>query len=251
MVACFIELRKDCLNNLLAIKLFNDCVMDVLTGSISTEIRIYMEKFLRKLCQLEVQQQQKEQQQRSKCKDHLINLIIKARLPLWVNSSLSRSSTQRLILQSTQYFNLRAALLENMTIEEQSAYSINLNKMLNDEVNWLIYFSPTKSLKDIDNILLTGHLNLTRALLTCETANKVNRVQFFFCIFKTNYLINFLKFQLKSDVGAEMIPALIKTYLFPAAYLINNPSEDTAMEPICSNESTRLAAYKLLGILFI
>ena len=44
-----------------------------------------------------------------------------------------------------------------------------------------------------------------------------------------------------------MIPTLIKTYLFPASFLINNPSEDNAMEPICSNESTRLAAYKLLA----
>ncbi len=51
---------------------------------------------------------------------------------------------------------------------------------------------------------------------------------------------------LKADIGVEMIPTLIKTSLFPAAYLISNPSEDTNMEPICSNESTRVAAYKLL-----
>jgi len=63
--------------------------------------------------------------------------------------------------------------MEGMTIEEQSAYGIDLNKMLNDEVKWLIYFTPTKNLKDIDNILLSGHLGLARALLTCETANKV------------------------------------------------------------------------------
>lgn len=167
MITCFLQYRKDCIPVLLNIKMFNECIIDVLTGSISSEIRVYMEKFLLKLsCQIDSPSY--------KCKEHLINLIIKARLPLWINSSLSRASTQKLIIQSTQYFNLRSALLENMTIEEQSLYSINLNKMLNDEVNWLIYFTPTKNLKDIDNILLTGHLRLTRALLTCETANKVS-----------------------------------------------------------------------------
>ncbi len=213
MISCFVQYRKDCLTNLLNMKLFNDCVIDVLTGSISTEIRIYIANFLLKLSQIETST--------VKCKDYLINLVIKARLPLWVNSSLTRSSNQRLISQSSQYFKLRCALLENMTLDEQSAYSIDLTKMLNDEVNWFTYFSPTKSLKDIDDILLTGHLCLLRALLTCETANK-------------------------SDIGEEIINQLIKTYLFPASYLINFPSEDTSMDPICSTESSRLSAYKLL-----
>lgn len=214
LIACFIEYRKDCVATLLGLKMFDECVIDVLTGSISSQIRTYMEKFLLKLFRMDLPHQ-------LKYKDHLINLIIKARLPLWVNSSLSRTSTQNLIVQSTQYFNLRAALLENMTIEEQSAFSIDISKMLNDEVNWLIYFTPTKNLKHIDNILLTGHLCLTRSLLTCETSNK-------------------------ADIGNDMIQTLIKTSLFPAAFLIHNPSEDTSMEPVCSNESTRLAAYKLL-----
>jgi hypothetical protein len=164
MISCFVQYRKDCLTNLLNMKLFNDCVIDVLTGSISTDIRIYMANFLLKLSHIETAT--------LKCKDYLINLIIKARLPLWVNSSLTRSSNQRLISQSSQYFKLRCALLEDMTLDEQSAYSIDLAKMLNDEVNWFTYFSPTKSLKDIDDILLTGHLCLLRSLLTCETANK-------------------------------------------------------------------------------
>jgi len=164
MIACFIENRKDCINQLTGIRMFNECIIDVLTGSSSSEIRTYMEKFLLKMCQVE---------SAYRCKEYLLNLIVKARLPLWINSSFSRSSTQKLIVQSKQYFNLRSALMENMTIEEQSAYGIDLNKMLNDEVKWLVYFTPTKNLKDIDNILLSGHLELARALLTCETANKV------------------------------------------------------------------------------
>ncbi len=213
MITCFVQYRKDCLSHLLNMKLFNECIIDVLTGSISKEIRVYTEKFLLKLSQIETSA--------FKCKDHLISLIIKARLPLWLSSSLTRKSSQNLIAQSTEYFNLRCALLDNMNIDEQSAYSIDIKKMLNDEVNWFTSFTPTKSLKHLDNILLTGHLNITRSLLTCETANK-------------------------ADIGDEIIPQLVKTFLFPASYLITTPSEDTTMEPICSAESSRLASYKLL-----
>jgi len=108
-----------------------------------------------------------------------------------------------------------------MTLEEQATYSIDLKKMLSDQLNWFLIFSPTRNLKHVDSILLAGHLSLTKALLTCETANKV-------------------------DFGNKIIPLLIKTYLFPAAFLISNPSEDTSMDPMCGDESTRLEAYKLL-----
>ena len=53
MISCFVQYRKDCLTNLLNMKLFNDCVIDVLTGSISTDIRIYMANFLLKLRNLQ------------------------------------------------------------------------------------------------------------------------------------------------------------------------------------------------------
>ena len=51
----------------------------------------------------------------------------------------------------------------------------------------------------------------------------------------------------KADIGSEMIPSLIKTSLFPASSLLKNPSEDTLLEPLCSHEPSRLAAYKLLA----
>ena len=50
----------------------------------------------------------------------------------------------------------------------------------------------------------------------------------------------------KADIGEEIIPQLIKTYLFPASHSINFPSEDSTMDSICFNELSRLAAYKLL-----
>lgn len=140
---------------------------------------------------------------------------------MWVNSSVTRASNQRLISQSSQYFNLRCALLERLSLDEQSLYSIDLAKMLNHQINWFSTFTSTKSLKEIDSVLLTGHLSLTRSLLTCETATK-------------------------ADIGDEIIPQLLKTYLFPASHSINIPTEDASMEPMCFNESSRLAAFKLL-----
>ena len=108
-------------------------------------------------------------------------------MPLWVNSSVTRSSNQRIIAQSTQYFSLRCALLKHLTLDEQSAYAIDLAKMLMNQVNWFASFTPTKSLKELDSVLLTGHFCLTNSLLTCETAQK-------------------------ADVGADIIPQIIKYF---------------------------------------
>ena len=141
-------------------KLFNECILDTLTGSISSEIRTHMEKFLLKLIQAD-----------SSFKNQLIQVIVRARLPLWLNSTLTRSSNQRLIAQSTQYFQLRCSLLENLTLDEQSAYGIDLNKMISDELNWLTHFAPTKSLKHIDSVLLTGHLCLLKVNLLVLNTN--------------------------------------------------------------------------------
>lgn len=134
-------------------KLFNECILDTLTGSISSEIRTHMERFLLKLVQTD-----------PSVKTQLMQVIIRARLPLWLNTTLTRSSNQRLIAQSTQYFQLRCSLMENLSLDEQSAYGIDLSKMINDELNWLAHFAPTKSLKHIDSVLLTGHLCLLKVI---------------------------------------------------------------------------------------
>jgi hypothetical protein len=101
MISCFVQNRKDCIPNILGLSIFNECVIDILTGSPSNEIQGYMEKFLLKLSTIETTT--------IKCKETLLSITIKARLPLWVNSSLVRESTQRLISQSCQYFNLRCS----------------------------------------------------------------------------------------------------------------------------------------------
>lgn len=197
-------------------RLFNECILDTLTGSISSEIRTHMEKFLLKLIYID-----------SSVKSQLMGVIVRARLPLWLNSTLTRSSNQRLIAQSTQYFQFRCSLLENLSIEDQATYGIDLNKMITDELNWLSHFAPTKSLKHIDNVLLTGHLCLLKSLLTCATAPK-------------------------ADVGEECVKQLLQIYLFPASYILAYPNltagteHENNMEPVCNSEESRQAAYRLL-----
>jgi hypothetical protein len=214
MVTCFIQYRKDCLPTLFNMKMFSECIIDVLTGSVSSEVRVYMEMFLLKLFRM--------MDYNFRCKDFLLNLILKAHIPLWSVSSMVRSSAQILISKSCQYFRLRSALLQNMTLDEQSAYQVDIQNMLSSECTWFLNFTTTRCLKHLDDILLIGHLCLTKSLLTCEGANK-------------------------TDCGDEIITQLIRLYLFPASYIINYPSDDTSMEPICSTQQSRLAAYKLLA----
>lgn len=94
-----------------------------------------------------------------------------------------------------------------MTVDEQMTNSIDINKMLDDEINWLNCFTSTKSIKDIDSVLLSGHFTLIKALLTAERVNKI-------------------------EIGERLISQLIKTYLFPAAYILNYPSNHSNMEPM-------------------
>jgi hypothetical protein len=51
MITCFLQYRKDCISHVLTTKMFNECMLDVLTGSVSAEIRAYTQKFLYKLSQ--------------------------------------------------------------------------------------------------------------------------------------------------------------------------------------------------------
>ena len=209
LISCFLQYRKDCLLSLFSMKLFNDCLLDVLTGSMSVQIRTYTEQFLFKLNQIDI------------CKEFLINLIINARLPLWVNSSLTRSSNQRLITQSSQYFNLRCLILDCMSSSDQQKFSIDIAKMLGDQIAWFKNFTSTQSLQKIDNCLLSGHLNLTKSLLTCETADK-------------------------ERIGNKLIDTIIKTFLFPAANLLHYHDPELNMDAICSEEFSRIAAYNIL-----
>ena len=56
----------------------------------------------------------------------------------------------------------------------QALYGVDVEAMLEDEVAWLGNFQPSEhpELRDTDNRLLAGHLNLIRTLFTCQNIHK-------------------------------------------------------------------------------
>ena len=166
-------------------------------------------------------------------------IILKAQLPLWVSSiGGTRSSNQKLLSQSIEYFHLRCHLTEHLTGPQQAILGINAKELLAEELNWLANYaisSTSTDLRTIDNVLFLGHLKFIRTLLTCEHVDK-------------------------KQCGADLIRLLIDQFLFPASRRIALPMQtlahetmttdesvdESAPEPKCSTNESRLAAYDVL-----
>lgn len=161
-------------------------------------------------------------------------ILLKAPLPLWTSSATSRSSSQKLLSQSIEYFDLRCQLTENLTKQMQTILNINAQEILTNEFNWLSSYTvstTSNELRTIDNILFVGHLRFIRTLLTCENINK-------------------------TELGLDLIRLLIDQFLFPASKRMSLPivstnndmdlSDDPTPEPKCSTSESRLAAYDVL-----
>ncbi|XP_014661859.1 PREDICTED: ubiquitin carboxyl-terminal hydrolase 24-like [Priapulus caudatus] len=157
----------------------------------------------------------------------ILHVLLKAHLPLWVSSGTTRGSSQRLLAQCTQYFELRAKLLENLTLSEQQDLQVTVSAMLTDELEWLNNFSTSEkpSLVAGDNALLAGHFRLIRSLLMCEGIHK-------------------------QHVGKNLLEDLLSEFLFPASKYIENSSSPTNqslyINPKCSGLESRVAAYQVL-----
>ncbi|CAF1378096.1 unnamed protein product [Rotaria sordida] len=161
-------------------------------------------------------------------------ILIKARLPLWPSSATTRSSNQKLLSQSIEYFDLRCQLTENLTKQMQTTLNINSKQILTNEFNWLSSYTvstTSNELRTIDNILFMGHLRFIRTLLTCENINKI-------------------------EFGIDFIRLIIDQFLFPASKRMSSPIvqtnnendslDDSVPEPKCSTSESRLAAYDVL-----
>jgi ubiquitin carboxyl-terminal hydrolase 9/24 len=199
--------------------------LEVLIGTTSREIRQCVLRNINRLCKIET----------SICDIRLVihQILLKARLPLWTTSSIgTRSSNQKLLLQSIEYFDLRCQLTENLTNEKQNLLNINAKQLLSDELIWLSSYtvsSISNQLRIIDNILFLGHLKFIRTLLTCENIDK-------------------------NEFGYDLIRLLIDQFLFPASKRMSLPivpendlNDDLAApEPKCSTSESRLAAYDVL-----
>ncbi len=206
---------------------FADFLLEILIGTTSHEVRQCALRNIIHLCKIDT----------SLCDIRSIihQILLKARLPLWLTSSSgTRGSNQKLLGQSVEYFDLRCQLTENLTKEKQDILNINAKQLLTDELTWLSTYTVSSTsieLRKIDNILFTGHLKFIRTLLTCESIDK-------------------------NEFGNEFIRLLIDQFLFPASKRMlssivpsnneNDVNDDSAPEPKCSTNESRLAAYDVL-----
>ncbi|CAF3766292.1 unnamed protein product [Rotaria magnacalcarata] len=226
IIFCF-EKRPEFIATFLVQPFFADFLLEILIGTTSREVRQCTLRNVNRICKIEI----------ATCDIRLIihQILIKARLPLWSSSSAgTRSSNQKLLAQSIEYFDLRCQLMENLTKEKQDMLCIEAKKLLSDEFSWLSTYtvsSTSNELRSIDNILFIGHLKFIRTLLTCENINK-------------------------NKIGRELIRLLVDQFLFPASKHMSLPIEsanneidsndDSAFEPKCSTSESRLAAYDVL-----
>ena len=81
----------------------------------------------------------------------------------------------RLLVQCSQYFHLRCRLFDSLSSVRQDLYQLDISAMMDDEIGWLTNFnvSSIPEIQEIDNVLLSGHIDLIRALVTCEGMNKI------------------------------------------------------------------------------
>lgn len=80
---------------------------------------------------------------------------------------------------------------------DQTRLMLDIARMLEDEINWLVNFVPSENgddVRHIDNTLLAGHLQLIRTLLTCENVDKVESGMTASSLLEKSTIITFLRF---------------------------------------------------------
>ncbi|CAF4075236.1 unnamed protein product, partial [Rotaria magnacalcarata] len=164
---CF-EKRPEFIATFLIQPFFADFLLEILISTSSREVRQCALRNIIRLCKIETHA----------CDISAIihQILLKARLPLWPSSATNRSSSQKLLLQSIEYFDLRCQLTENLTKQMQTILNIDAKEILTNEFNWLSSYTASitsSELRTIDNILFVGHLRFIRTLLTCENINKI------------------------------------------------------------------------------
>ncbi|XP_064624443.1 ubiquitin carboxyl-terminal hydrolase 24-like isoform X2 [Lineus longissimus] len=222
LVTC-LQLRSSLIASFYSITCVSDFIIDILVGCPRDDIRQATYEQLFTLSQVDL-----ENSEVMSPHQFILQVLLKARLPFWITASIARSGNQKLLRQCTEYFDLRCQLLVSMSIDVQKKYQLDIPTALEDEIAWLNNFVTSMRTKDIDNVLLAGHLRLVQTLLTCEGMEK-------------------------KVYGQTLVPMLLDEFLFPASKLIldglENMQCDRPMhdfEPKCSGLDSRVAAYQLL-----
>ncbi|XP_063403289.1 ubiquitin carboxyl-terminal hydrolase 24-like [Mytilus trossulus] len=225
LVTC-LQLRCELIASFYTLPCISDFIIDILVGCSQSDIRTAaLEQFFI-LSQTTLSSDSVQQTPHQ----FMLKVLLKAYLPFWVSSTQTRGASQRLILQCSQYFDLRCKLLENLSMPDQTKLNLDLPNMLEDEIAWLKNFetSSNPDLIDADNLLLGGHLKLIRNLFTCEGI----------C---------------KEEFGRTLVYDLLHDFLFPASKIMMDSMDEAKREtalaevsPKCRNSESRIAAYDLL-----
>ncbi|CAH1774066.1 unnamed protein product [Owenia fusiformis] len=227
LVAC-LQMRHQLLASFYALPCVSDFIIDILVGATPREIRDAALEQLWVLACSEMSPIEGGHQQSPH--QFILGVLLKARLPLWVTSCNTRGASQKMLSQCSQYFDLRCKLLDHLTADQQKRLQINAKSMLDDELDWLDNFVPSEhaQLRETDNMLLAGHIQLIKTLFTCEGVDK-----------KSN--------------GPNLINNILGSFLFPAAKAILTDVEQANAQnvnghfiPKCSDEQSKKAAYQLL-----
>ncbi|KFM65449.1 Ubiquitin carboxyl-terminal hydrolase 24, partial [Stegodyphus mimosarum] len=220
LVTC-IHARPDIFGKFSALPCIRDFVIDVLLYSSSRTVRCCALEQFSKLSIIVTNSTPNP-------RDFLLEILLKARLPLWVPSSCVRGDSQRFLSQCTEYFELGCRLLSGLTDFDQKRLHIDPKQMIEDEVAWLQGFSTSSiaSLQSADSALMAGHFRLIKTLLTCDGVDK-------------------------RDAGKILIQDLLSSFLFPASLMIsgvNCPSSSSSQDfaPKCNSLESRVAAYEVL-----
>ncbi len=160
----------------------------------------------------------------------LTKLLLKTPVPLWAPTCTARGISHSLLSQCGEYFDLRCSLLRGLTLRDQKALDESAQSMVEDELTFLQNFTLCNRHRDC--ILLSGHLRLLEALLTCEGVDK-------------------------REVGAALIPEVLSSFLFPASKLMRDGALDRNssalnfelfkdLNPKCDTPQSRVSAYNVL-----
>ncbi|KAL5016318.1 hypothetical protein ScPMuIL_005907 [Solemya velum] len=227
LVTC-LQLRSELLAAFYSLPCVSDFIIDILVGCTQTDIRNAAHDNFYLLSQTEISHTDSNNQQTPH--QFILQVLLKAYLPFWVTSSSTRGTSQKLLMQCSQYFDLRCKLLNKLSKADLTKFQIDVMPMLEDELAWLSNFVPSDNadLRETDNCLLAGHLKLIKTLFTCEGVDK-------------------------EQFSQTLVHDLLHDFLFPASKLMmdsmNQSTPDSALadvNPKCSSSEPRVAAHQLL-----
>ncbi len=234
IVTC-LQMRTAYLSTFYGLPLLSDFIIDTVLGSPSEGVRATARDQLIRLSKIRhaaraLNLEEGIQETSLSARQMLTKILLKTPVPLWAPTCTARGISHSLLSQCGEYFDLRCALLRGMTQRDQKALGENAQSMVEDELTFLQNFTLCNRHRDCS--LLSGHLRLLEALLTCEGVDK-------------------------RQVGAALIPEILASFLFPASKLMRDGVLDRSssalnfelfkdLNPKCDTPQSRVSAYNVL-----